>query len=41
MVHGSTAGLAPAEALQAVLETTRFQATLEGERILVGRRDSL
>ncbi len=41
MVHGSTAGLAPAEALQAVLETTRFQAALDGDRILVGLRDSI
>ena len=41
VIHGSTAGLPPAEALEAVLETTRFQATLDGDRILVERRDSI
>jgi ferric-dicitrate binding protein FerR (iron transport regulator) len=41
VVHGSTAGLSPAEALQAVLATTRFQATLDGERIVVERRDPI
>lgn len=41
VVHGSTAGLAPAEALEAVLETTRFQATVDGDRIRVERRDSI
>jgi ferric-dicitrate binding protein FerR (iron transport regulator) len=39
MVHGSTAGLSPTEALQTVLATTRFQATVDGDRILVDRRE--
>lgn len=41
VIHGSTAGLSPTEALEAVLATTHFQATVEGDRILVGRRDSI
>jgi ferric-dicitrate binding protein FerR (iron transport regulator) len=40
VIHGSTAGLSPTEALEAVLETTRFEATLDGERIIVDRRES-
>lgn len=41
VVHGSTAGLPPAEALQAVLVTTSFEATVSGGRILVGRREAI
>lgn len=41
VIHGSTAGLSPAEALEAVLATTRFQATLDGDRIRVDRRESI
>jgi ferric-dicitrate binding protein FerR (iron transport regulator) len=41
VVHGSTAGLPPAEALQAVLATTSFQATVAGGRILVDRREPI
>lgn len=39
VVHGSTEGLTPAEALQAVLATTSFRADLAGERIVIARRD--
>lgn len=41
VVHGSTAGLPPAEALQAVLATTSFRATIAGGRILVERREPI
>jgi ferric-dicitrate binding protein FerR (iron transport regulator) len=38
IVHGSTAGLTPTEALRAVFATTNFEATLVGDRIVVDRR---
>lgn len=41
VVHGSTAGLSPTEALHAVLATTTFQATVAGGRIHVDRRDPI
>ena len=39
VVHGSTEGLTPGEALGAVLATTRFRAELVGERIIITPRD--
>ena len=39
VVHGSTAGLTPGEALHAVLATTSFHADVVGERIVIARRD--
>ncbi len=39
VVHGSTEGLTPSEALHAVLATTSFRAEVVGERIVIARRD--
>lgn len=39
VVHGSTEGLTPLEALHAVLATTSVQATVADDRIVVERRD--
>ena len=39
VVHGSTAGLTPGEALHAVLGTTSFRADIVGGRIVITRRD--
>ena len=39
VVHGSTAGLTPGEALNAVLATTSFRADLVDERIVIARRN--
>ena len=39
VVHGSTHGLTPTEALDAVLATTSFQADVVGDLIVVERRD--
>jgi len=41
IVHGSTAGLTPTEALRAVFATTSFEATIIGERIVVDRREPI
>lgn len=41
IIHGSTEGLTPGEALHAVLATTSFSATLIGDRIVVERRESV
>ncbi len=41
IVHGSTAGLTPTEALRAVFATTSFEATLVGDRIVIGRREPI
>jgi ferric-dicitrate binding protein FerR (iron transport regulator) len=41
VVHGSTAGLTPAEALRAVFATTSFEATIVGDRIVVDRREPI
>ncbi len=38
VVHGSIAGLSPAEALEAVLATTRFHAAISGGRLVVESR---
>jgi len=39
VVHGSTSGLTPGEALHAVLATTSFRAEIAGDRIAIARRD--
>ncbi|MBM4218240.1 MAG: hypothetical protein FJ171_01105 [Gammaproteobacteria bacterium] len=39
VLHGSTQGLTPGEALQAVLATTSFSAAIAGEEIRIARRD--
>lgn len=39
VLHGSTEGLTPGEALHAVLATTSFSAELAGEEIRIARRD--
>jgi ferric-dicitrate binding protein FerR (iron transport regulator) len=39
VVHGSTEGLTPREALHAVLAATSFRADVVGERIVIARRD--
>ncbi len=39
VVHGSTTGLTPGEALHAVLATTSFRADVVGGRIVIARRD--
>jgi ferric-dicitrate binding protein FerR (iron transport regulator) len=39
VLHGSTEGLTPGEALQAVLATTSFRADRDDERIVIARRD--
>jgi ferric-dicitrate binding protein FerR (iron transport regulator) len=41
IVHGSTSGLTPAEALRAVFATTSFEATIVGDRIVVDRREPI
>lgn len=41
IVHGSTAGLTPTEALRAVFATTSFEATVVGDRIVVDRREPI
>ena len=41
IVHGSTAGLTPTEALRAVFATTSFEATLVGDQIVVDRREPI
>lgn len=41
IVHGSTAGLTPAEALRAVFATTSYEATIVGDRIVVDRREPI
>ena len=41
IVHGSTAGLTPSEALHAVFATTSFEATLVGDQIVVDRREPI
>ncbi len=41
IVHGSTSGLTPAEALRAVFTTTSFEATIVGDRIVVDRREPI
>ncbi len=40
VIHGSTEGLTPDEALHAVLATTSFRADVVGERIVIARRDA-
>ncbi|MGB5131309.1 MAG: FecR domain-containing protein [Steroidobacteraceae bacterium] len=40
VVHGSIAGLTPAQALDAVLATTRLQAQLDGGRIIVSVQET-
>ncbi len=39
VVHGSIAGLTPAQALDAVLATTRVRAAVRGDRIIVGSNE--
>jgi ferric-dicitrate binding protein FerR (iron transport regulator) len=39
-VHGSIAGLTPAQALDAVLATTRLQGVMDDGRILIGLQDT-
>jgi len=41
VVHGSTAGLTPTEALRAVFATTSFEATIVGDQIVVDRRETI
>jgi len=41
IVHGSTSGLTPTEALRAVFATTSFEATIVGDRIVVDRREPI
>jgi ferric-dicitrate binding protein FerR (iron transport regulator) len=41
IVHGSTAGLTPTEALRAVFATTSYEATIVGDRIVVDRREPI
>lgn len=41
IVHGSTSGLTPSEALGAVFATTSFEATIVGDRIVVDRREPI
>jgi ferric-dicitrate binding protein FerR (iron transport regulator) len=41
IVHGSTAGLTPTEALRAVFATTSFEVTLVGDQIVVDRREPI
>jgi hypothetical protein len=41
VVHGSTSGLTPTEALRAVFATTSFEATIVGDQIVVDRREPI